>query len=84
MELYIGLTNQDYKKKNSFLYKKLAVFCLLLLISWIVLSFIEGGSVFKWIYSLHLFFWTIFMVFLGYGKLPFNLSGKAYFKINDN
>jgi hypothetical protein len=57
---------------------------LLLLISWIVLSFIEGGSVFKWINSLHYFFWTIFMFFLGYGKMPFYLFGKAYFKIDYN
>ena len=83
MELYIDLNRQAYKKKHRVMFRIIAIVALFLLVGWVTVGFIEGMSAFTWFYSVYLLFTSIFLIFLGFGKSPIDLFGKAYFKINE-
>jgi len=83
MELNINLNNQDYKKKNRRTYIVLSILAFSFSILLVAIS-INEPFLFERLNAVYLFFLSVFLYRIGIGKPPFDLIGKAYFKINDS
>ena len=82
MDLYINLNDQNSQKKNKKTYMVLSILTFLFSFFWVAFN-INEMSAFAWFNTVYYFLIAILLYRLGIGKPPFDLIGKAYFKIND-